>query len=309
MKSQPDRSAVTAVHVVGDLDDAGPPVEVHGATVRHRRFGRAVSVVFCLPAAVLPAGRRLEGGELRAGVADPHGRAARDGLVPAVHLQRVVTDRGAEVAPELRGAGVAVRAGVGEDIGPVVADFDGQGIGVRMGRDRQEPVRPAIAAAPDLGTISRARPEDRDPRVVEMPWPAGRPVEPGATLGQRRQQRARDRWPDVGPPLRGAEDGASHCQQRLPPVAVGRVHDQGAAVIAIPLARRPQAAVQARGRDVEHLAEKLPGRIGQRPPGGVTFQGRDQAKLCHQAVIVKRELAVHSAGKGIAREFLLQQPG
>ena len=73
-------------------------------------------------------------------------------------------------------AAVAVRAGVGQDFGPVVADLDGQSVGVGVRRNREESVGSAVAATPDLGPVGRLGPEDRDPGVVEVPRSSGRSI-------------------------------------------------------------------------------------------------------------------------------------
>ena len=51
-------------------------------------------------------------------------------MVPAEHFERVVANCGSEIAAEQRFAAVAVRAGVRQDLGRVVADLDGQSVGV-----------------------------------------------------------------------------------------------------------------------------------------------------------------------------------
>ena len=123
---------------------------------------------------------------------------------------------------------------------------------------------------------------------------------------QERAGHARLRW---RPPLGGAEERLPEGEERLPAVALGGSDHQGPALVAVTLTRRPESAVQA-GRDyIEHAAQGPPGRVGQRAPGAVGFDSRDQAQLCDQAVIVEGQLAVHPAGEGIVGELLLEQAG
>ncbi len=110
---------------------------------------RAVAVVLGAPARrLLPVGvHRQHPGP---GVPRPQEGAARHGLVPAARLERVVPERGPEVAPPLGPAVVAVRARVGQHVDPVVPHLHGQRVRVGVRGDRQEAVRTAVAAAPDL---------------------------------------------------------------------------------------------------------------------------------------------------------------
>ena len=64
-------------------------------------------------------------------------------------------DRRLEVLPPLRLTVVAVRPRVGENVHAAVADLHRQGVGVCVRGDGQEPVRPAVAAAPYLGRVGR----------------------------------------------------------------------------------------------------------------------------------------------------------
>src|SRR5206468_7388613 len=98
-------------------------------------------------------------------------------------------------------------------------------------------------------------------------------------------------------------------EERLPAVAPGRSDHEGPALVAVTLTGCPESAVQAGGGYIEHAPQGPPGRVGERPPGVVGFDRCGQAQLCDEAMVVECQLAVHSAGECIVREFLLEQAG
>ena len=63
---------------------------------------------------------------------------------------------------------IAVRARVDEELDPSHPDLEREGVGVAVRGDRQEPLRPAVAAAPQLRLSSRgAGSQDVQAGVVE----------------------------------------------------------------------------------------------------------------------------------------------
>ena len=80
----------------------------------------------------------------------PEERAALGGGVLATELHSVVRECGPEVRAPLAFAVVAVGARVSQDVDSRVPDLDRQRVGVRVRGNAEEPVRAAVAAAPDL---------------------------------------------------------------------------------------------------------------------------------------------------------------
>ncbi len=167
-----------------------------------------------------PAGHLLVGGvrdqDAAAGVPGPQERAAGDGLVTAVPLQRVVGEGRPEVLPPLGLPVVAERPRVGEHVDPVVPYLHRQRVRVGVRGDRQETVRTAVATAPDLLRTA----QDRQARIGEMTWPARRAGHSriGARLPVRPDERGQQRSAHIGtghgrPPGEPAEQGVPGGQQ------------------------------------------------------------------------------------------------
>ena len=146
---------------------------------------------------------------------------------------------GTEPLPPLRLAVVAVRARVDQDVDAVVPDLERQRVGVGVGGDRQEAVRPAVAAAPDLRAVRRAGAQEDHAGVGELP---GRPIRP------IQSRRGRPSEPSAAactlPAIGGHQAGAPRTA-RPPPsgsrpgIAVGVVEDQAPPLVAVALAGRP----------------------------------------------------------------------
>src|SRR4029453_1334942 len=89
------------------------------------------------------------------------------GLVRTADLDGVVRRCRPEPFTPFRLAVVAVCAGVSEDVDTVVPYLQRKGIGMRMRRDGQESMGPAVATAPDFRTVLSARTQQHEPGIGE----------------------------------------------------------------------------------------------------------------------------------------------
>ncbi len=293
------------------------PDLVDGRAARRRRArpcggaagcGRRVAVVLGAP----PGPSSVGGEHGRVRVPGPQERAAGGGLVGAGQLQRVVAEGGPEVGPPLGLPVVAVGPGVGEHVDAVVADLHRQRVGVPVRGDRQEPVRAAVAAAPDLAARRRSM------RRIVMPG-VGEGA-PGAAAGRgavtpkpRPAQGGQQRGADVG-----AVRPAGH-QARRPnsasPVASSEPHRW----VPAPSTTSPKPSsaspwrggcsvgVHDRGERVGHPQQHQPGRLRHRDARGVRLERAGEAQLQHEAVVLGGELPVEPGAERVGLQVLVER--
>ena len=224
------------------------------------------------PGGDLPVGVRLEPDQGAPGVAGPEERTSGDGLIRSGHLDGVVGQGGTEVAAPSRFAVVAVGAGVGEHVRPVVAHLDPERVGVAVGRDRQVPVGTCIAAAPDLVAVGRRAPQQRQAGVRVVARTAV-----GVDGGRRRPSMPRA---SSSPSVRRSATtcGVSNrdftdCKEPRPPLGRRGIEDQSPSVVPIPVAGRAERHVHRRRDHVEHAGEEGPKVVGQGTSGPLRFHG------------------------------------
>ena len=165
---------------------------------------------------------------------------------------------------------VAVGARIGQDLDAVVAHLDGQGIGVRMGCDRQEPVGAGVAAAPDLG-----RRRDGALRMMVRPasskWPGRRSGRPACGDDEP--------WTPAGCWSASAPQPATTPGRRTRPRrgrggSTHRLASGGPSTRALPSSPSPWRGARTRhvdggGHHVEHAAQQLPRVLAERSAGAV----------------------------------------
>ena len=199
-----------------------------------KRWGeRSVAVVLCRPADNLSVLRLLQLDQLAPRLTCPEEGTARGRLVVAGHLHGVVGQGRSKVAAPAGFTVVAVRTRIRQDVHPVVAHLDGEGIGVRVGGDRQEAVGTGIAAAPDLFAVGRCTPQEGEAGIVDSgsdegsgpaagdgpPWTPGLCSSPSAppSATTRARRTGPRRWPGAPTIARRPEDRGrepSRCPRR-----------------------------------------------------------------------------------------------
>ena len=204
---------------------------------------------------------------------------------------------------------VAVRAGVDEQLDAVVTDLDRQRVGVAVRGDGEEPVRAAVAAAPDLGPLALGRAQDVEPGIRERPGCYRRTVDNRLRRGERPQERAHHTRGDRGPPVAGSESGRTAAQQDRPGIGVGVVEDERAALVAVSLPWRMARHVEHGGGGVERSPEQGASPFVQRVPRGLRFHDGHQPQLGDEPVVVGGELAVDAARERVGRQLSLQLAG
>ena len=110
------------------------------------------------------------------------------------------------------------------------------------------------------------------------------------------------------PPRQGADDAGTEVEQLRPRVRLGVVEDEGPALVAVALARRPAGGVGEGGGRVERGGQQRPGGVVQRVAGRVGLGGGDEAELGDEAVVVGGQLAVDPAGEGVGGQLPLELP-
>ena len=203
------------------------------------------------------------------------------GLVPAGELDRVVRDRRAEVRPPRGLAVVAVGARVGEDVDAAVADLHRQGVGVGVRGDAEEPVRAAVAPAPDLGALLPVRAEQRSSRRRRSATAAARAC-PRMSRGAGRQgadeRAARAPAGDGGHQSsrpKSASPSASSDGQRL---GTGASSSSARPSSASPWRGGAQPLVDQGRRAVRHRAQPLPGDGAQRVAAALGLDRGEEAR-------------------------------
>ena len=109
------------------------------------------------------------------------------------------------------------------------------------------------------------------------------------------------------PPGCPADDGGAEGQERRPVVDIRRIEDEHHALVVVTLPRWSQRVVDDRRGDVDGAREQGPGARAERMTGRVRLESGVQAELGDEAVVVGRELAVHTGRERVGVEFLLQQ--
>ena len=191
---------------------------------------------------------------------------------------------------------------------PRVPDLHRERVGVRVRGDGQEPVRPAVQAAPYLRGSAAS--------VLRIVMPASANRTAGATGGRRPAFFAPSSAPastlpasgaSRGPPVQPSEDRIAERQQRRPPVVLRRVEQHHSSLVGIALARRAHPLVHQRGHGVGHRAEQLPGRAAHRRARRRRFDRGEEPELRHEAVVVGGELAVDPGRERVVRQLALKQ--
>jgi len=141
---------------------------------------------------------------------------------------------------------------------------------VRVRCNRQEAVRAAVTATPDLRAVLGSRAQDDQPSIREPAWPDGRAFRlPGAA--ERTDQASLNAAVESRPPARGTQERCPGCQGDGPWIMVRVVDDECTSFVSVTLPRRPASGIQDGDTGVEHPGQALPGCLGQRIAMDVRF--------------------------------------
>ena len=188
-----------------------------------------------------------------------------------------------------------------------------QRVGVGVRGDGQEPVRPAVAPAPDLRAVGRRRPEQDQAgvgeRVAALVGPAGR----GSAAHGERAEHGRRHGPGRSrPPGARAEQRRPGAEQSTAQrVELGVVEHERPSLVAVALPRGAPRDVQDGGGGVQ-ACRRSAAQVAS--PRAVCRRRRasaaaTSASSSDEAVVVGGQLAVQAAREGVGGELALEQRG
>lgn len=312
VKSQPAVVPAGSRDRIFDHEPSSIAMEGHGALVPGTRRQPLISVMGRPPdrlRATIEAARR----DLHC-LRDPgpHEGTARHRLVVAGQLEAVVADRRAKIRPPLRFPLIGVGSGIDQDLHAAATELDGQGVRMRMGRNREEAVRSMIAAAPDLVLCMRRIAQQNHASVRET---MAQPARAGTCRLGAVCQPPPEQRPQIGrsrsrlPPVAGAEQGGARGKQRGTRVGVRVVEQQAAAMIGVALAWRPTTHVERRREGIHHRADALPERAPQRMARSFAFDSCGEKQLEHEDMVAAGQLPVQAALEGLMMRFAAEHRG
>ena len=178
-----------------------------------------------------------------------------------------------------------------------------------VGRDGEEPVGAAVAAAPDLRPVRAVRAQDVQAGVREGAGSGGRSTGHSWPGSEGAEQRTGDAGVDHRPPGARADGAGAAGEEHRPRVGVGLVEDERSALVPVSLPRRAAGRVEHCCGRVQGTGEEAEGLLAERVPRGPGLDEAHEPELGDEAVVVGGQLPVETAREGVRPQPAFQLSG